>query len=186
MPSVLGFVSHGGKHSENVTRLLMELGKETDRSAAIICATVVDVALTQGLVRFLHSNKKITDKLFEPSNALGSFSAKIDLGRLVGLYGDEAHRDLHTMRNIRNAFAHSLEIHDFKSQQIRDLAKNFKIVERHTHDVSNKKRPKVWVIGLEKREDALDDPRDRYLLTASVMTVGLALAESAQMPQPLF
>ena len=44
------------------------------------------------------------------------FSNKIDLAFLLGLLTKEAHRDLKTMKDIRNKFAHNLEVKDFQSQ----------------------------------------------------------------------
>ena len=62
------------------------------------------------------------------------FATKVHLGLLTGLYGEAAHRDLIVIKDIRNAFAHSLEITDFETPRIKDLVNNLRLCERYSID----------------------------------------------------
>jgi hypothetical protein len=157
-----------------------------------VAGTIVELTLTAALKAFLHPNEDITNELFRSTGALGVFATKIDLGFLTGLYGKDAHRDLVTMKDIRNRFAHSLAVKDFKSQQIRALAMNLKLVERHTAQVGTvdatsdpPSESQIW-IGTGNRDKLLADPRERYLLSAQVFCAGLSMARRPGMPGPLF
>ena len=167
------------------------LHNELDRSVAIIGGTIVEMTLTAALKAYLHPNTKITDDLFRTTGALGTFATKIDLGFLVGLYGEDAHRDLITTKEIRNRFAHSLAVSDFNSQQIRAWCMNLKLVERHTaqagtvETVDPPSDSTHW-IGIMNRERILADPRERFLLSAQVFCAGLSMARHTRMPPPLF
>jgi DNA-binding MltR family transcriptional regulator len=44
--------------------------------------------------------------MFDPSGPLGSFSTKIVLAFLIGMFTKESTQDLHIIREVRNEFAH--------------------------------------------------------------------------------
>jgi hypothetical protein len=69
-------------------------------------------AIQSRLERHAHTEKKI----FNDDGALCTFSARIDLGVLIGLYPELFQRKLHLIRRIRNNFAHSMQPVSFKSQ----------------------------------------------------------------------
>ena len=171
---------------------IAQLNTESDRSVAIIGGTIVELTLMAALKTFLHPNEKITKELFKTTGALGAFSTKIDLGFLIGLYGHEAHRDLITMKDIRNRFAHNLSVRDFNTQQIKAWVMNLALVERHTMQTERGKAaseyPTVstYWIGVDSRDRALANPRERYLLSAQVFCAGLDHARQARMPTPIF
>lgn len=177
-----------GPHSKHIMQALKELTTQTDRGAAIIGASIVEIALRMALLTNMHKDSDITERLFRASGPLGSFSAKIDLGFLLGLYGDVAHRDLLTMKSMRNDFAHELSVSDFSDQSLSARCMNFKLVERHTVDMHSDLtvKPTVWAIGAMDRENSLKDPRERYLLTVSVLTMGLLAAHKLPSTQPSF
>jgi DNA-binding MltR family transcriptional regulator len=165
------------------------LNNESDRSAGIVAATIVERRLTTSLTAFLHQNDNITSQFFRTSGPLGSFSNKIDLALLTGLCGSEAHRDLATMKDIRNAFAHSLAVTNFKSQKISALTRNLKLVEKFTIEETQdakKENPGPILIGIDRREERLADPRERYLLSARVFIMGFSAQTNLGMPKPWF
>jgi hypothetical protein len=49
---------------------------------------------------------------------MGSFFASIELGYALGLYGNLLRDDLHTIRTIRNAFAHAMKPLTFDTPQV--------------------------------------------------------------------
>ena len=85
------------------------------------------------------------DQIFGPNSALGSFSAKINLGYLMGLYSRDAYRELDCIRTIRNDFAHELHINSFDIETIKDRCANLRIWER----------TRVSIEKVEQKEDTL-------------------------------
>ena len=53
------------------------------------------------------------EEIFEGHEALATFSAKIKVAYLLGIVSHEVYSDLNRIRDIRNAFAHNLEIDSF-------------------------------------------------------------------------
>ena len=83
-----------------------EMEATSDRAAAIVIASLVESRLTSALQTAMADAPSIKNDFFRSSGALGSFAAKIDLALLTGLLTEDAHKDLNTMRCIRNVFAH--------------------------------------------------------------------------------
>ena len=179
MPRSLGFMIHGGLlEPEQMADVLRDISTASDRAAAIIAGSLLEMSLTTTLKVILHKNKKITDEVFNVTGAMGAFKTKIQLGFLVGLYGDQALKDLLIVKDIRNAFAHSLEISSFKSDRIKSWTDNLKFCERYVADeldIKTKAESKTnpgpnvphkdwdfWVIVKDKAE-LLGDPRERYI-----------------------
>lgn len=194
------FVNRGGKQHKNMHAIMADLHTTSDRAAAVIGGSLVDVALTEALERLLHRNAKLTKKSFGPSGALGTFSAKIDLGYLTGLYGMKALRELHIIREIRNDFAHDLTILDFNDQSVFDRVKNLIFGERYVKDTADDdkddtrdpemaKRPfgqwPMW-FGIRGRNEALKTPRGRYLLSVQALVYALMEVDEVRMPSPKF
>ncbi len=106
-----------------------------DRVVGILATTVIDDRLTEAIQAHWHDTKlqggeRLFDRLFNYSGALGSFGTRIEIGFAMGLYSDELMREMHTIRKIRNAFAHKLSPKDFNAQTIIDLTKNLKTPDK--------------------------------------------------------
>lgn len=199
MPS-FSFVSRGGKQHKNMHAVMRDLHTTSDRAAAVIGGSLVDVGLTEALEVMLHRNPKLTKKTFGTSGALGTFSAKIDLGFLTGLYGEACMRELNTVRDIRNDFAHDLTIIDFTDQSVADRIKNLTFGERYVKDTkedSETRRPDAqmakqpfgeWPMwfAISGRDDAIKTSRGRYLLSVQALVYGLMQVNEIRMPQPEF
>jgi hypothetical protein len=191
------FVSRGGTLSQHIQSAMRELATGSDRAVAIVGGSIVEMSLTDALKTHLHESKKITDELFRSAGAFGMFATKVHLGLLIGLYGEAAHRDLIVIKDIRNAFAHSLEITNFQTPRIKDLANNLRLCERYSIDQQGIETeagrnegslPKDWrwwcsVPNLEKN---LQMPRERYIIAAQVLTYGLMIPGGPNMPCPRF
>jgi hypothetical protein len=124
--------------------ILTEIEQQTDRGAAILAVAFLDDGLLQAIKARLVPNVVVENRLFKGTAPLASFSAKIDLGHLLGLYTEERRRDFHRVREVRNEFAHRAKPVTFESQRIKDLIDNFRIdglkIEI-THDDPNTPKP---------------------------------------------
>lgn len=87
---------------------LTYLHSESDRGAAIMAAAFVERTLEDQIrLNIQDPGGGVADSWFEGINApFGTFSAKIALGRALGLYNDEIQSVLTVIKNVRNAFAH--------------------------------------------------------------------------------
>jgi DNA-binding MltR family transcriptional regulator len=166
------------EESEAVT----ELYKSSDRAAAIMAATIVESRLTAALKNRFRPNIDVQNEMFRSSGPLGSFSAKIKLGCLLGVCSDQAFSDLEIMKNIRNRFAHYLDIKDFQSQRIADWCKNFKLIESCVVSEGTKEAPVDTYFTVPGRDEKMKDPKWRYLLTAMLFSGALATPRSHGRP----
>jgi len=112
------FFINGKFNQEKVNKYLNEFQSETDRAAAILGGAYLDNLLNELLkCRLLYNS--LTDK---DLNNL-SFDRRIKLCYSTGVINQKEKRDLTTIKNIRNYFAHDIEVNDFKKGNIPYLCK---------------------------------------------------------------
>lgn len=166
----------------------LELRHGSDRAAGIVAGSMVEIRLTAALKSCLHQDDKITKQFFKIGGPVGQLGPKADLAYLTGLISRDCYRDIVFMKDVRNAFAHQLEVTEFKDQPIRDWVANLKLVERHTCELGeafdNAKHGNT-VHAVENRAEWLAKPRLRYLLSAEVLCggFGVFLTHGLRMPK---
>lgn len=172
---------------EDEKAAIKELEDLSDRAAGIVAGALLERHLSNALKRIFHKDQKIFDEFFRTTGVLGSFSAKIDMGRLVGLYSQAAHADLVRIKDIRNAFAHRVEPQHFTTQRISDICNNLTFLEAYVRPRSEYTEESVavtFISWIDDREERLADPRQRFML--SVQLFAFALTGPAKTkPQPL-
>jgi DNA-binding MltR family transcriptional regulator len=172
----MSWISLSAEESEAVH----DLYQSSDRAVAIIAATLVEARIKTALLERFERHEKIEQNMFRSTGPLGSLSAKIDMILLLNIVSPDAHRDLETMKNIRNRFAHYLDIKDFESQRIADWCKNLRLIERHFVDPKTLASGEANPLGLnlqmaiEDRDEKLKSPRWRYLMTAMLFAAAFA------------
>lgn len=123
----------------NITRWLnllnAELQHTSDRSCAIVAASIIDVLLVDLLKACLVAPSSAHDDFFEGASApVGTFSARIELAFRLGLISGQMTRDLHIIRKIRNDFAHQVEGPSFSAgginSQINELLRSLQLKQR--------------------------------------------------------
>jgi hypothetical protein len=193
----IAMVSRGSMpHGEALFKIMQELNDGTDRAAAIVGGSLVEIALQNALEAQMHRDKKLTDELFRPTGAFGAFATKISLGFLVGIYGNAGRTELSIIKDIRNAFAHRLDIEGFGTQTISDKVKNLTFGKRYVLDVkeppSRIADPSLPVgdwpywFGVANKPAALKVPRERFLMSVGALTYGLSIPHRVAMPRPHF
>jgi DNA-binding MltR family transcriptional regulator len=115
-------------NSDDDRPILEEIEKQTDRAAALIAVAYLEERLLAAIKSRLVNDGKTHDKIFRGSGPVSAFSAKIDLAFLLGIYDAKVQKMFHTVREIRNEFAHEPQPRDFKSQRISDLCENVSII----------------------------------------------------------
>lgn len=107
-----------------------EMREGTARSAAIIASAFTEDALRFAILdRCVLLEPPDIDRLLEPPGPMSSFYGKIELGFALGLYGPMVHDDLHTVRAIRNGFAHAMQPLSFETVQVVDELKKLKYLD---------------------------------------------------------
>jgi hypothetical protein len=98
-----------GQAAAAARRIALQMLEERGRGAVLVGVSRVDASLERLLQAVLQPSSSGRDALFQPDRPLGSFGAKISLAHRLGLIDRPVERALHTLRRVRNAFAHSAE-----------------------------------------------------------------------------
>src|SRR4051812_2613930 len=94
------------ERAKEVMDFRASITEETDRGAVLMAAAFLDEKLKELIQRRMVADKKVSRRAFEFNGPLGTFSSRIDFAYLIGLIPKNAQKDLHTIRAIRNQFAH--------------------------------------------------------------------------------
>lgn len=153
--------------------VIKEIREQSDRAAAILAVSFLEDRLAALLQAWLVDEPNIVSKMFSGSGPLATFSAKIDMGLLLGILEKSRHRELHLIRDIRNKFAHGLEALTFETPRIRDQCENFSpptFSEPPYADAAELEKIKQtnfdqWMVEwISAASSGPDNPRERYLI----------------------
>lgn len=98
-----------------------------DRAFAIVGGTLLERGLEAAVLRkFVDLKKSDYRALFEGTAPLSSFSAKIKIAHALGVLNDGCKKDLEVIKDIRNAFAHSIAEIDFATPDIAKFCKRIR------------------------------------------------------------
>lgn len=142
---------------KDIQRILGELATETDRSVAIVGASLVDHSLQSAIASILRpveDDRDIFDRLYGLQGIFGSFEAKVLAAYALKIIGPNTQRDLRLITKIRNQFGHDMNPLSFEDGHIKDRC----------HQLS-----------VPKTSLAEGDPRREYLVSVQYYSVGLDL-----------
>lgn len=108
---------------------LNSLATGESRAVAILGGAYVERALRTAITKHLRPIDELESyNTFEDggNGPLSSFSAKIALGFVLGIYGEQTKGDLETVKKIRNIFAHSMLTLTFSTPEIWNLCGQLK------------------------------------------------------------
>lgn len=107
-----------------------EMMEDNDRAVVIVGTASIDFLLRRLIEKSLLPRLKKEDELLDSDSPLCSFSSKINLCYRLGIIDKEFSQLLHTLRRIRNDFAHKVKDCDLNSppysDQVRELSKHLK------------------------------------------------------------
>lgn len=123
------------------------LMRESDRGCALFAAAYIDKALGKLLKSHLVQGSKVDEELFTGQAPLGSFSSRIKLAYYLGRISAAERKDLDTIRQIRNDFAHNAAALTFSDQSIANRCGNLTHTWREV-DASPRQKYTAGVSGL--------------------------------------
>jgi hypothetical protein len=149
---------------------------ERGRGAVLVGAARVDAVLERLIKAVLAPVNPKDDGLFKPERPLGSFGAKIALAARMGLIDGAVEKALHTLRRVRNAFAHSSG-----DVGLTDPAHKTRLADAYTEARSNPLWRPVEQLLLEK--GSVDSELRDYILLITILVA--FLEATAQQLSPL-
>jgi len=105
--------------SKTVSAVWAEIETASPRTGTLVAASFVENHLEHLTRSRMKDDKKLLDKMFASSGVLGTFSAKINIGYLINIYSQPTWKELDTIRDIRNDFAHKLDV-SYDTQSVKD------------------------------------------------------------------
>jgi hypothetical protein len=112
-------------------KFLKPLLTEGERSAVILGAERINVGLELLLKKILRPVEKKKDPLFQSDAAFGTFSRKIQVIYRLGLIDDDFRSALDLIRDLRNAFAHAVNVESLEQPEYRDRVKQlFEMIDK--------------------------------------------------------
>lgn len=111
---------------EDVSLIMKELFDSSDRSAAILAATLLEDSLELALLKNLPgiTTKRAFRELFEGEAPLSTFSAKIKMCHALKLCDSDVIQDLNKIKDVRNAFSHTMIPITFETEEIKNCIKD--------------------------------------------------------------
>lgn len=163
-------------------RIALQMLQERGRGAVLVGVARVDAALERLSQAVLLPSPGRSDSLFQADRPLGSFGARISLAHRLGLIETPVERALHTLRRVRNAFAHSSD-----SASLSDPA----YAERLTQAYRDARANPLWApleSVLSNAGDTGGSPVDPalqdYILLITILVAFLEAAAQQLSPQP--
>jgi hypothetical protein len=113
---------------QDASEIFHEIETQTDRSAAIVAGSFVEATLRAAIeAEWDIPSNSVRERIFKGYAPLSSFSAKIEIGSVIGLFGPKTHGDLNRIRKIRNEFAHFLNPLSFATPHIARLCEQLQL-----------------------------------------------------------
>ncbi len=155
---------------DQLAEFLEEFQQETDRAAAVLAGAYLDSRLEALLRAKFVAVPKFVEELLTGQGGLSSFSARISVAYAVGLISLRAADDLHSVRRIRNDFAHQLHGLSFKTQRISSRVAKFNVLQALR----------------DKRGEAIPlptDPRKRFNLAVALLLLNAIESRIRDIPK---
>lgn len=172
---------------------IREAREDSDRGFGIVMASLLEDELARCLQRCMNCSDQYpveTASLFRHSGPLGSFAVKIDIAAVLGVYSKTVRRELVTIKDIRNTFAHCLKWGKFDAEKIRSLAENLTYIEkflsRNSEGDWRLTMSSAVHLTFPEGTNPIDTPRRRFGQTCMFYFHALQSADAAERHTDLF
>ncbi|MEQ1901651.1 MAG: hypothetical protein ABL866_13075 [Devosia sp.] len=115
---------------ESDKEIIAEIAKQSDRGAMVIAGSFIETRLINLIYLRLDPDATTDElgKMFKGSGAAATFSAKIDLGKLLQLYPASFAQLLHKVRLMRNDAAHETTPISFETPSVIARCEHWKTI----------------------------------------------------------
>jgi DNA-binding MltR family transcriptional regulator len=114
-------------------KLVESLRGESDRTLVVVWGSLIEDVLTEEIRRKLRpmDEKEEKDlKLYSFDGPIGSFSVKINVGYALQVIDEHTRAELHDLRHMRNACAHSFKPIGFSTPELATVMRRLFMPER--------------------------------------------------------
>ena len=154
----------------DLLNVIAEIDGESDRAVALIRSALVEAALERALLnRMRPLNSADRRRLFGLDAPLSSFAGKTAIAYAIRLIGSSTRDDLDCVREIRNAFAHTIIYIDFSTKEVADHCGHLQLPGRF---------PPGWGPHDLPWPPPATEPRRLFLATANLLWLYLTDAAS--------
>jgi hypothetical protein len=110
--------------------------EEADRTAAIVAGALLDMFLELAIrTKFIHEiDPEAANNIFRNNGPLSSFSARIAVAYALGIYDEVTRTELDNIREIRNAFSHTVGKITFDMDEVANVCKRLVIPDAYPPD----------------------------------------------------
>jgi hypothetical protein len=113
-----------------IDKIMNDLRDKDDLHIAIIALSILEATLEQLIAtRLLKGDKEFLNRLFLNRGPLSDFNSKILIAEAFGIVTGPLANELHVMRGIRNAFAHSKIPLSFDHELVKREVDGLKLIE---------------------------------------------------------
>lgn len=100
---------------------IREIDRQEDRGAAVIAGAYLEDFLFSAIKERFTDDAPVVNAFFSGMGPLATFNAKIEMAYLLRIVSKECRAKMHTIRRVRNEFAHNLQPLNFETPHIRDM-----------------------------------------------------------------
>jgi len=137
-----------------------EYESSDDRSCALLCAAYLENCLEILILDTLLHKDEAYQGLFRDIAPLGTFNAKTKIAFCLNLLPEIVYKDLNTIRDIRNKFAHKLHGLSFSVDPILSLCNKLLTPDDFLNEYSGRIYKKAYP----------KDPRAKFIFTSAIIT----------------
>ncbi|TAL81950.1 MAG: hypothetical protein EPN75_03315 [Beijerinckiaceae bacterium] len=127
---------------EDLRKIIEGLAEESDRSAAIVAASILEGLLERVIIhRLKNKDTNLIGQLFSNRGPLSDFHSKILIASAFGIIGRNAELDLNRIKTIRNVFAHAVHPVSFDTPEIHEEIGGFIVLDAMYKTAEKGKHP---------------------------------------------
>jgi DNA-binding MltR family transcriptional regulator len=160
---MMWLLSMDGRVTSDVIR---EFNAQSPRTVAIVGAAILEDCLERLLKLRFPVDGETKRELFKSTGAIGNLDVKIKMAYAFGILSKAAFSDFRTICEIRNKFAHRLDIDSFEHADVRHKCFDLKLIETHLFEAGQPHEDGLnMTLSVEKLAEKLMSPRDRFFLS---------------------
>ncbi|MEQ1812436.1 MAG: hypothetical protein ABL889_21080 [Terricaulis sp.] len=149
----------------DIPKFVDDFKKESDRALIVVMGSLLEDNLALAIktkLRPMDAKEEKALRLYNHDGPIGTFSAKINMAYVLQIIEGATRDDLHDLREMRNACAHSMRPIDFMTPQLFEVQKRLFMPSRDT----------LW--RSPTNESSHEDRRNLFILKALTLLITIS------------